>query len=399
MKNFFHHDPKLLFYGFLIVFFASYGQTFFISLFNVEIRSHYNLSNGEFGFVYAIGTLLSSLILINFAKLIDHIDLRLYSLIISFGMFIACFGMFLFFNHIVFLILIIFALRFFGQGAMSHAGDTTMARYFGKDRGKAIAVATFGGMVGVMLLPYIIINLMKYYTANQIWFMASISIIFFVPMLFISLKGQTDRHLEFKKKNSNNPKNMKWKIRDVIKDYKFYIYLPLSITPSFISTGLMFHQIFIFNQKGWNMEMLGNGYIFVGFFAIVGLLIGGPIIDKFNVRKTALTVLLPLLLAVLILFFFNNYFFLIFYMSLLGLNWGISAPFIGALWADIFGVESLGTVKALLHAASVFGSALSPLFFGYLIDWGFGLSSIFFSCLVIIILSTLLPIYTTICHE
>ena len=107
MKKFFSYDPKLLIYGFLIVFFASYGQTFFISLFNTDIRSYYNLSDGEFGFVYAISTLLSSFLLISFAKLIDHIDLRIYSLIITAGIFIACLGMSYLFNHIIFLFLVI----------------------------------------------------------------------------------------------------------------------------------------------------------------------------------------------------------------------------------------------------------------------------------------------------
>ena len=69
MKNFFYYDLKLLFYGFAIVFFASFGQTFFISLFNAEIRFFYKLSDGDFGLIYASGTLLSSLILVAFAKL------------------------------------------------------------------------------------------------------------------------------------------------------------------------------------------------------------------------------------------------------------------------------------------------------------------------------------------
>ena len=47
MKNFFLYDPRLLIYGFLIIFFASYGQTFFISLFNEQIRTHYNLTDGQ----------------------------------------------------------------------------------------------------------------------------------------------------------------------------------------------------------------------------------------------------------------------------------------------------------------------------------------------------------------
>ena len=393
MKNFFSHDPKLLLYGFLIVFFASYGQTFFISLFNTEIRTFYRLSDGEFGFVYAIATLLSSFILINFAKLIDHIDLRVYSLIVTSGLLFACLGMAILINNIFYLFLIIFMLRFFGQGAMSHAGETTMARYFGNNRGKALSVATLGGMAGVMFLPFIALNYFKNIEMSHLWFYACVSIIFFIPFIFLALSNQKTRHNKFDETLRDDPLNIKLRTRDIIKDKKFYIYLPLSIAAPFISTGLMFHQIYIFGQKEWSLEMLGNGYILLGFFSIIGLLIGGPLVDKFDTKKTAITVLLPLLLSVIILLLFDSVFFLISYMCLYGLNMGISTPFIGSLWAEIYGVKSLGTVKALLHAGGVFSSAFGPLVFGYLIDWGFGITTIATISILIIIVSTLLPIY------
>ena len=393
MKKFFSHDPKLLLYGFLIVFFASYGQTFFISLFNTEIRVFYGLSDGEFGFVYAISTLLSVFILIGFAKLIDHIDLRAYSLIVTIGLLLACFGMVMMFKNIFYLFVIIFLLRFFGQGAMNHAGETTMARYFAHNRGKALSVATFGGMIGVMFLPYIALNYFRNIEISQLWLYASISIIFFIPFIFLALSDQKARHRKFDNALINDSQNLKLRTRDIIKDKKFYIYLPLSIASSFISTGLMFHQIYIFDQKGWSLEMLGNGYILLGLFSIIGLLIGGPLIDKFHTKKTAITVLVPLLLTVIILLLFDSVFFLIIYMSLYGFNMGINTPFLGSLWAEIYGVKSLGTVKALLHAGSVFASALSPLVFGYLIDWGYGLTTIASTSIIIIIVSTLLPIY------
>jgi len=224
MKNFFHHDPKLLFYGFLIVFFASYGQTFFISLFNTDIREFYVLSDGEFGFVYAISTLFSSFILISFAKLIDHIDLRTYSLIVTIGLLLACFGMVMLVDHVLYLFLIIFMLRFFGQGAMTHAGETTMARYFGKNRGKALSVATLGGMAGVMFLPYITLNYFKNIEMSQLWLYASISIIFFIPFIFLALSDQKARHNKFDQELINDPLNLKLRTRDIIKDKKFYIY-------------------------------------------------------------------------------------------------------------------------------------------------------------------------------
>ena len=394
MREFFSFDPKLLFYGFAIIFFASYGQTFFISIFNAEIRDFYQLSDGQFGLVYALGTVSSSLILVGFAKLIDHIDLRIYSFIISLGLAIACLGVYILYNSVVFLFFIIFALRFFGQGAMSHAGETTMARYFGKNRGKAISVGTFGGMIGVMILPLIVVYFTKIIGWQHVWLAASLSIlIFFLPLLFLSLQDQNIRHSNFTESIKDNEESKRWKTREVVVDKKFYVYLPLSIAASFISTGLTFHQIFIINQKGWTMDMLGSSYVLLGIFSIIGLIFGGPIIDKHNTKKIILFALLPLFLGVLTLIFFDSYYSMLVYMSLLGLNLGISPSFIGSLWAELYGLESLGSVKALLHACSVFASALSPVIFGYIIDAGFGIIAISVISLTIIIVSTLLPIF------
>ncbi len=113
MKEFFSFDPKLLFYGFAIIFFASYGQTFFISIFNSEIRNFYLLSDGEFGLIYSLGTLTSSIILVVFAKLIDYLDLRLYSFIICLGLALACLGIYVSYNSIFFLFFCCFLFKIF----------------------------------------------------------------------------------------------------------------------------------------------------------------------------------------------------------------------------------------------------------------------------------------------
>ena len=138
--------------------------------------------------------------------------------------------------------------------------------------------------------------------------------------------------------------------------------------------------------------MLANGYIFLGIFSIIGLIIGGPIIDKFDTKKMNVLTLFPLLISLFILLLFDSYFYMFLYLSLLGINWGITIHFIGSLWAEIYGLTSLGTVKALLHACMVFASALSPVIFGYIIDFGFGILTISTICFIIIFVSTLLPI-------
>ena len=46
--------------GFLLCFFSSFGQTFYISLSNGDIRREFDLSNGDFGLLYMAATLASA---------------------------------------------------------------------------------------------------------------------------------------------------------------------------------------------------------------------------------------------------------------------------------------------------------------------------------------------------
>ena len=54
-------------------------------------------------------------------------------------------------------------------------------------------------------------------------------------------------------------------------------------------------------------------------------------------------------------------------MSLFGFNLGLSAPFMGSLWAEIYGVKYLGSIKALTTALMVFSTAFGTALFGILI--------------------------------
>ena len=78
---------------------------------------------------------------------------------------------------------------------MSHAGDTTMSRYFDIDRGKALSVVSLGMMLGMMTFPLIVVNLMKNFDWQIIWLLSFISILIIcVPIIFYSLWNQDIRH-------------------------------------------------------------------------------------------------------------------------------------------------------------------------------------------------------------
>ena len=84
-------NGRFLAFGIAAIFFASSGQTIFISIFGGEFRRDFGLTNGDFGFIYMIATIASAFSLIALGRLIDRIDLRLYTALICGAMIGAIF--------------------------------------------------------------------------------------------------------------------------------------------------------------------------------------------------------------------------------------------------------------------------------------------------------------------
>ena len=149
---------KIIIFGFIFTFFSCIGQSFFIGLFNSNIREELNITHGEFGMIYGIATLCSSITLIWLGKKIDELKLVNYSILVTLFLFLAAF-FFSFVNGIISLLIGIFFLRLSGQGLMAHTASTAVSRYFEKRRGKALSFIWLGMSLGEFLLPILILSL------------------------------------------------------------------------------------------------------------------------------------------------------------------------------------------------------------------------------------------------
>ena len=66
---------KVILFGFIFTFFSSFGQSYFLGLFNSSIREALSITHGQFGSIYASATLCSSLLLIWVGKKIDDVNI------------------------------------------------------------------------------------------------------------------------------------------------------------------------------------------------------------------------------------------------------------------------------------------------------------------------------------
>jgi hypothetical protein len=97
-----------------------------------------------------------------------------------------------------------------------------------------------------------------------------------------------------------------------------------------------------------------------------------------------------MLLSLIVLIFFKAPYSALIFMGLLGITNGFTNVLISSLWAEIYGVNYLGAIKALTGALMVFSTALATTVFGLLIDFGYSIESISTICAIYIVISTLI---------
>ena len=383
---------KVIISGFIFTFFSSFGQSFFLGIFNPSIRNELNITHGQFGTVYAIATICSSLTLVWFGKKIDEIKLVNYSLVVILLLGFSSF-FFSLINNIYLLIFGIFLMRFSGQGLMSHTSSTTISRYFNKRRGKALSGIWFGLSSAEFVLPLLTVFLLSIYSWRSIWQFISILILFLLPLIiYYTIKNiSIDSREGFGDQDSNNSINVKsWKRSEVLKDLKFYIISLNMLSMPWIATGVFIYQSFLAEAKFWGVYVIPKSFMIYSLTSIITLVISGFLVDKFTSRRLIIFMNIPLLLGLILLYLFDQPLIAYLFFGFMGISNGLANVMGSSTWAEIYGVRYLGGIKALTTSLMVFSTAFGTALFGVLIDSGFLLDQIMMICISYIVLSLFL---------
>ena len=385
-------NKKVIIFGFIFTFFSSFGQSFFLGLFNAPIRNELGITHGQFGNIYATATIFSSLLLIWIGKKIDEYQIIYYSFFVIFLLFFSSL-FFSFINSIYFLAAGIFLIRFSGQGLMSHTSTTTISRFFVKSRGKALSTIWFGLSSAEFILPVLITYLFAIYSWRSVWQGIAIIIIFFLPfVIFKTIKTikLDSREIEQNSKMSLEIKS--WRRKEVIKDYRFYIISLNMLAMPWIATGVFVYQSFISDSKMWNIFTIPKAFMIYSIASIITLFFSGFLVDKYSSRKLISLMNIPLLFAMFVLMYYQHEVSAYIFLGLIGVSNGLANVLGSSTWAEIYGVKFIGSIKALTTAFMVFSTAFGTAVFGQFIDNGFSVENIAFIAAIYIVVSLVLLI-------
>ncbi len=367
---------KVIVFGFIFTFFSSFGQSFFLGLFNSSIRDALSISHGQFGSIYASATLLSSIVLVWIGKKIDDVNILKFASYVIIFLSASCF-IFSKISSVIFLFIGIFLMRLAGQGLSSHTATTTISRFFEKNRGRALSTGWLGLSLAEFIMPVLIVFLLTFIEWRDIWVSISILVILVLPAAtFILVKEVKLDTREETKIEENNKEIKQWKRIEVLKDYRFYIICMTMLAMPWIATGSFVYQSFISSSKEWGPYVIAQSFMAYSILSVITLFISGFLIDKFSSRKLLIYMNVPLFFSTVVLYYFNAPLSSFVFFGLLGVTNGLANVLGSSTWAEIYGVKYIGSIKALTTALMVFSTAFGTALFGFLIDIGFSIEHI-----------------------
>lgn len=373
--KFFRAERHALLFGIACAFLSSPGQTFIISIFIRPIMEALGLSSGELGLLYLIATLGSASLLPLAGSWLDHADLRLYAAIVLAGLGVAC-GVMSIASDVVALVVGLLLLRLTGQGLMTHIAVVSIARYFERSRGRALSFVALGLPLAEAVMPQIALALIAVAGWRVGYAIIGSVILFAVAPVLLALIWKLPRFTRPSFSSDDGRPKILDGLGILVRSRFFWWVLPNLLFMPFVSTALIFHIRTIALIRNWGDVVIGAGFVAYAIGHGIGLLISGEFVDRFSARSTISAMNVPFILGIAALGTLTNIYALPIFLALTGLTSGFVQTTAAAVWAEVYGMSRLGTVRSFATMLTVGATAVGPVTVGLLLDRNFSVGSI-----------------------
>mgnify|MGYP001292459888 FL=1 len=332
--------------GILMTLLSSFGQTYFISIFANEIRDEFSLSHGEWGAIYTLGTGVSAFLMIWGGALADKFRARVIVFLAILGLSLSCIAMSV--NRLVWVLpMVILALRFNGQGMLSHIPGVAMTRWFAAARGKALAISGLGFSLGQAFFPMIFVVLMDFLDWRFLWAVAAAMVVAIVPVLLFLLRKERTPQSISNSESSTGMLGKSWTRMEALFNKLFWMIAPAVILPSMFNTALFFHQVHLIEVKGWEHIDFVTMLPVYTTATVCSMLGAGWAIDRWGTGWLMPLSLLPLAGGFIVFWISGSIIYALPGFILIAFTSGISSVLSSAFWAEYYGTRHLGAIKSL----------------------------------------------------
>ena len=379
------HSPESLWagrhivaFGLLAMALSGFGQTFFIAVLGADIRAAFDLSHSFYGGVYSAATLVSALLLLRTGHWVDRWSLTRVT-VTALGLLALGCTLIGIAGHVAVLAAGFVLVRFGGQGLIAHIGITTAGRHFQLHRGKAIACTAIGLPIAEAVLPLSALLLLGLGGWRVPWWVAAAALVVVaVPLMALlasRIRPVTSTTQQGDTRHTPN-EPISFTRGEALRDPGFYVLLPAALMGPFIVTAVLFHQVALADATGWSVELIASAFTGYALGHVAALLLAGPLVDRLGAHRVLPLAILPMALGLIALAIGGPAWVAFAYLGLTGVTTGLTGTAGGALWAERYGVQHLGAIRAVAQAIMVISTAVAPITLGVLLDMDASASAI-----------------------
>lgn len=367
------------FYGWAVVavatlaaFLSGPGQSYVFSIFVDPIIRDTGVGRVEISALYAMGTVISAVMVVVVARLVDRFGARVMLAFIGVGLGIACFGM-SFATGPLMLFFGFAALRALGQGSLPVTANMLAARWFVRRRGRAVAMVALGIAASNAVLPPVAQALVEAvgwrgaYTTLGVVVMLAL-----VPAALIIVRDRPETvglRPDGDAKPPEEPEETVEvdegimgadKSRVMLSADFWLMAIPIAAAP-FVVTALVFHQVSVLSELGVGPAAAAGAFVPFAIAAAASTVVAGSLSDRFGPRVPLFVSLTLLLGALGMLAVAQSAALVVVYAAMLGAASGTQGVVSGTTWAHYYGREDLGKVQGPASMVMISGAALAPL--------------------------------------
>lgn len=369
LADFLKSNAPWLTAGGLLTFSSSFGQTYFISIFAGDIRSEFGLSHGQWGGIYALGTLISAALMLTVGGVVDGYRTRSLA-VLNLTLFACVCGAMAVNPSAALLVPVIFGLRFCGQGMMSHLAMVSVGRWFASQRGRAISIVSMGFSIAEAIMPVTFVLLTGWLGWRGAWGVAALVLLAYIPIMLVLLRRERSPRGAPEANPGVGMQGLNWTRGMALRHWLFWACAPGLLAQPTFGTAFFFQQVHLVEQKGWSLEAFTGLFPLYTGTGIAALLAAGAAIDRWGAGRVLPLYPLPLVAAFLLFSVSDGLAAAALGLMLIGLMQGAGAAVLGAFWPEYYGTRHLGSIRSVAASLMVFATALGPVITGALIDAG-----------------------------
>lgn len=385
--------PRPLAFGAIHTFASCPGQTYVVALFVPFVAGSFTISESTFAMIYAAVTVIGAFMLPYAGRLLDRVDLLAYAVATAMLVALGAITMAIAPN-VAILFIGVLLLRFSGQGLMSHVALTGTARYFERDRGKALALVSLGYPISSATLPLVTLALIEVVGWRMTLGVGTAVVAAAAAATGILLVGALPGYRQ-PPVNERAQKDRPPRARSILLHPRFALTVPLLCATPFLLTALIFHQSALATRMAIPVEWFAASFVVFSAAEIAGNFVSGPAIDRFGAWTILPMHLLPFALGLAVIATFDAPWAVPIYLGGCGLSAGMSNTIRTAVVAEFVPLSEIGAARGQVTSLAVLTSALGPLAVGWMFDAGASVALVLWSSVGYIAVTTALAVAAT----